>query len=72
MTEDEKVEWHHWPNGHESEQTPGDAEGRGSLACCSPWNRKQLDRTEQEQEQQQQLKLFSVCSDISTSSNFSH
>ena len=21
---------------HESEQTPGDSEGQGSLACCSP------------------------------------
>ena len=26
-TEDEMVEWHHWLNGHESEQTPGDTEG---------------------------------------------
>ena len=24
-----------WFNGHESEQTPGDSEGQGSLACCS-------------------------------------
>ena len=31
-----KVGWHHWVNGHESEQTPGDSEGLGSLACCSP------------------------------------
>ena len=23
-------------NGHEFEQTPGDSEGQGSLACCSP------------------------------------
>ena len=23
-------------DGHESEQTPGDSEGQGSLACCSP------------------------------------
>ena len=22
---------------HEFEQTPGDSEGQGSLACCSPW-----------------------------------
>ena len=22
---------------HESEQTPADSEGQGSLACCSPW-----------------------------------
>ena len=35
-TEDETVGWHHWLNGHESEQTQGDSEGQGSLTCCSP------------------------------------
>ena len=25
-TEDEMVGWHHWFNGYESEQTPGDSE----------------------------------------------
>ena len=29
------------------EQAPGDDEGQGSLACCSPWDRKELDMTEQ-------------------------
>ena len=24
-------------NGHEFEQTQGDGEGQGSLACCSSW-----------------------------------
>ena len=24
-------------DGHEFEQTPGDSEGQGRLACCSPW-----------------------------------
>ena len=33
--EDETVRWHHQLNGHESEQTSGDIEGQGSLACCS-------------------------------------
>ena len=33
-TEDEMVGWHRWLNGHECEQTPGDGEGQGSLACC--------------------------------------
>ena len=33
VTEDEMVEWHHRLNGHESEQTPGDSEGQGSLVC---------------------------------------
>ena len=31
---------HHWFNGHEFEQAPGDGEGQGSLACYSPWGRK--------------------------------
>ena len=35
VTEDKMVEWHHWLNGHEFEQTPGDSEGQGSLECCS-------------------------------------
>ena len=26
-TEDEMVEWHHWLNGYEFEQAPGDGEG---------------------------------------------
>ena len=39
-TEEEIVGWHHRLNGHESEQTPGDGEGQGSLVCCSPWGHK--------------------------------
>ena len=35
VTEDEIIGRHHWLNGHEFEQTPGDIEGQGSLACCS-------------------------------------
>ena len=42
-TEDEMVGWHHWPNGHEFEQTQADNEGQGSLVCCSPWGRKESD-----------------------------
>ena len=37
MTKDEMVGWHHWLNGHDFEQTSGDSEGQGSLACCSLW-----------------------------------
>ena len=29
------VVWHHRLNGHEFEQTLGDGEGQGSLACLS-------------------------------------
>ena len=39
-TEDEMVGWHHRLNGREFEQTSGDGEGQGSLACCSPWGGK--------------------------------
>ena len=47
MTEDEMVGWHHRLNGHEFEQALGVGDGQGSLACYSPWGRKQWDTTEQ-------------------------
>ena len=34
-----------WLNGPEFEQTLGDSEDQGSLACCSPWGHKELDTT---------------------------
>ena len=46
MTEGEMVGGHHKLNGHGFEQTPGDGEGEGSLACCSPLGCKELDMTE--------------------------
>ena len=46
MTEGEMVGWHHRLNGHEFEQTPGVGDGQGSLACCSPWGREEMDTTE--------------------------
>ena len=33
-------------NGHEFEQAQGVSDGQGSLACCSPWDPKELDMTE--------------------------
>ena len=45
MTEYEMGGWHHRLNEHEFEQTQGDSEGQGSLVCCSPWSRKELDTT---------------------------
>ena len=41
------VGWHHELNGYEFEQTLGDGEGQGSLACFSSWGHKGLDMTEQ-------------------------
>ena len=41
------VGWHHLLNGHEFEQTVGDGEGQGSLACCSPRGHKESNTAEQ-------------------------
>ena len=35
------------PSQHEFEQALGGDEEQGSLACCSPWGRKELNKTEQ-------------------------
>ena len=41
MTEDVMVGWlDHQLNGHQSEQTPGDGKGQGSLVYCSPWSQR--------------------------------
>ena len=36
------VGWHHGLSGHEFKQAPGDGEGQGSLACCSPWGSQRV------------------------------
>ena len=38
--------WHHRLSGYEFEQTQGDNEGQGNLACCSPWGHKESDTTQ--------------------------
>ena len=45
MTQDEMVEWRHRLGGQEFECALGNSEGRGGLACFSPWGRKELDTT---------------------------
>ena len=45
--EDEMVGWHHWLNGHEFEQAAEAGDGHRRLACCSSWDHKELDITEQ-------------------------
>ena len=50
-TENEMIEWNHWLNGDEFEQTLGVGDGQGSLwlgmlACCSLWGHKESDMTE--------------------------
>ena len=37
------VGWHRRLSGREREQGPGVGDGQGSLACCSPWGRKESD-----------------------------
>ena len=38
--------WYHQLIDHEFEETLGDGEGQGGLACYSPWGHKELDTTE--------------------------
>ena len=45
-TEDEMVGWHHLLEGYKFEEDPEVGDGQGSLVCCSPWGRKELDTTE--------------------------
>ena len=37
---------HHGCSECELGKTPGDGEGQGGLACCSPWGRRESDTTE--------------------------
>ena len=46
MTEDEMIGWLYRVDGHEFEQALGVGYGQGSLACYSPWGRKESDMTE--------------------------
>ena len=41
------VGWHHWLDEHEFEQAPWVGDRQGSLACCSPWDHKESNMTEQ-------------------------
>ena len=44
MTEDEMVGWNY---RHDFEEALGVGDGQGSLACCKPWGRKELNTSEQ-------------------------
>ena len=46
-TEDEMVGWHHRLNGHGFGWTLGVGDGQGGLVCCSSWDHKEWDTTEQ-------------------------
>ena len=46
-TDDEMVGWDYRLDGHEFEQALGVGDGQGSLFCCSSWDCKKSDITEQ-------------------------
>ena len=46
MTEDKVAGWHHRLDGHKFPQAHSDDKGQGSLACCSPWDHRELDTTQ--------------------------
>ena len=48
-TEAEAAGWHRWLNGLEFEQTPGNGEAEGSLACRGPQGHRELNTTVTEQ-----------------------
>ena len=45
VAEDEMVRCHHWLNGPEFKQAPGDSGGQGSLLCCSSYGHKESNVT---------------------------
>ena len=45
-TEDDRVGWHHWLDGHEFDQALGVGDGQGGLVCFSPRGHKELDTTD--------------------------
>ena len=49
---------------HELEQAPGGGTGQGSLACCSPWGRKEWDMTERLNEDKVGVKVSHWYSDL--------
>ena len=64
MIEDEMVGWHLRLKGHKFEQTLGDSERQGSLMCCSPWGRKEVDMTWQLQRQQWHTVKTEFCTEL--------
>ena len=61
-TEDEMAGWHHWHNGHGFGWTSRVGDGRGGLAYCGSWGRKELDTTERLNWTEPNLPVTSVCS----------
>ena len=64
VSEDEMAGWHHQCNEHELGQTPGDGEGQGALACCSPRGHKESDTTGQSNNSNTWLKVMNTENNI--------
>ena len=59
MTEDETVGWHHWLNGHEFEQAPGDGERPGNVLQSTGLQRVRRDyATEQQHRKSHNSEFF--------------
>ena len=54
-----RLVWHHQLNGHEFEQTLGD-DGQGSLVCCTPRSRKELDMTERLNNKMEAMRVMNI------------
>ena len=52
------IGWHHRLNGHEFDKALGIGDGQGSLACCSPWDCKELDTTDRLNRLTDYLKMY--------------
>ena len=64
-TEDETVGWHHWLNGHEFEQIPGESKGPGKLGVLQSTGSQRVRQdlaTEQQQRIQRNWTELSVLS----------
>ena len=55
----QRTRWLESITGHEFEQTLGDNEGQGSLACCSPRGHKESDMTERLKQQRREQEFLS-------------
>ena len=60
------VGWHHWFNGHEFQQTPGDSKGQGILECCSSWGSQIAGHDVATEQHQENTKDVDFCHFFST------
>ena len=64
------VGWHHHWDGREFEPAPGDREGQGRLASCSPWGLKESDATQQQKTTRRYKTIFAPWQQVYIQTNF--